>query len=250
MTGGLPDFAPSPDQTAHAELYELENAASDPEGRILAAMRTLAPWAGATIVDLGCGSGYWLPGYASEAARVVGVEPDPSLLDAAKGRDPRVEVLHGSAEHIPLLAASVDVVHARFAYFWPPGCGPGLAEVTRVLRPGGRLVVVDNDLRRGDFGRLVAASPLAVGQGRADVTDAWWAERKAARQEVASAWRFESRADFEAVLRMELPADLADPWLADHPDVVGLSYGVVLFAVGPGPGGSGPSAGGPTRTVW
>ena len=33
-----------------------------------------------TLVDLGGGSGYWLPGYAAEAGTVIGVEPDPALL--------------------------------------------------------------------------------------------------------------------------------------------------------------------------
>ncbi len=44
-----------------------------------------------------------------------GVEPDPRLLPLAAARDPRVRVLRGSAEHIPLPDHSVDVVHARFA---------------------------------------------------------------------------------------------------------------------------------------
>jgi hypothetical protein len=47
-----------------------------------------------------------------------------------------------------------------------------------------------------------------------------------------SEWRFESRPDLEAVLRMEFPADVADPWLARHPAATGLSYGYVLFAIG------------------
>jgi SAM-dependent methyltransferase len=76
-------------------------------------------------VDLGCGSGFWLPGYADEAAKVIGVEPDPALVKLAADRDPRAEVVAGSAEHIPLPDASADVVHARFAYFWPPSSRPG-----------------------------------------------------------------------------------------------------------------------------
>jgi SAM-dependent methyltransferase len=227
---GFPDFRPALNQGGRPDLYELENRAIDPDGVLLEAMRELAPWAGRTLVDLGCGSGYWLPGYADEAGAVIGVEPDPALLTLAMARDPRARVLPGSAEHLPLDDASVDVVHARFAYFWPPNCAAGLAEVRRVLKPGGTLIVVDNDLRAGEFAGLLRAAG-GTAQGRPDVTDAWWAARGASRTEVMSRWEFASRADLEAVLRLEFPA-VADAWLAGHPDALGLGYGYVLFAVG------------------
>ena len=227
----LPDFRAAPNQGGNPGLYEKENQALDPGGHVLAAMRARAPWAGKALLDLGCGAGYWLPAVAGEAAEVTGVEPDPRLLPLAAARDPRARVLRGSAENIPLPDACVDVVHARFAYFFPPGCDAGLAEVMRVLRPGGVLVSVGNDLGAGDFAGLVRAARGAIVPAGGPETDAWWAARGADRTTVASSWRFASRAEFEAVLRIEFPGRVAGPWLAAHPRALGLSCSYALHAV-------------------
>jgi SAM-dependent methyltransferase len=227
----LADFRPAPNQGGNTELYEVENQALDPDGHVLAAMRARAPWAGRTLLDLGCGSGFWLARYAREAAEAIGVEPDPRLLPLAAARDPRARVLRGSAEHIPLPDQSVDVVHARFAYFFPPGCDAGLAEVMRVLRPAGTLVVVGNDLQAGEFAELLRAAEGALVPAGGEETDAWWAARGADRTTVRSSWRFTSRADFEAVLRMEFPLKVAGPWLAARPRALGLSYSYTLTAL-------------------
>ena len=187
-----------------------------------------------SIVDLGCGTGYWLARYSEDASRVIGIEPDPALRTAAAQAAadlPNAEVLAGSAEHIPLPDASADVVHARFAYFFPPGTDAGLTEVLRVLRPGGHLVVVDNDYRWGEFALLLAAAAVRPPQQTAAAVDAWWRDRGATRYEVQSELRFATHADLAAVLHIEFPAQVATAWLSRHPAATGLSYGYVLFSV-------------------
>jgi SAM-dependent methyltransferase len=124
----FPDWRFAPNIGGHPDIYEIENRALDPDGHVLNAMRNLAPWDGRTLVDLGCGTGFWLAGYAREAARVIGIEPDPQLRTRAAARIsgvPRTEVMPGSAEHLPLPDRSADVVHARFAYFLTPGIVAG-----------------------------------------------------------------------------------------------------------------------------
>ena len=230
----FPDWRFAPNIGGHPDVYELENQALGRAGHVLQAMRRLAPWAGKTIVDLGCGTGFWLARYAAEASEVIGVEPDPAVRARAQRAAaglPHTEVLAGSAERTGLANHSADVVHARFAYFFPPGTDAGLTEVLRVLRPGGHLIVVDNDYRWGQFAGLLAAAsskpPLEV----AAAVDEWWRARVGRRHEIRSELRFASRADLAAVLQIEFPAEVADAWLARNPSATGLTYGYVLFEV-------------------
>ena len=231
----FPDFRFAPNIGGHPDVYEIENEALDRAGHVLAAMRALAPWAGKTIVDLGCGTGFWLTRYAAEAARVIGIEPDPEVRERAERRVagiPGITVAAGSAEHTGLPDSSIDVVHARFAYFFPPGTEAGLTEVLRVLRPGGRLVVVDNDYRWGEFAGLLAAASARSSRDIAATVDEWWRARGATRHEVRSEWRFEQRDDLAAVLGIEFPDRIVRDWLARHPAARGLTYGYVLFCAG------------------
>ncbi|HEU5240788.1 MAG TPA: class I SAM-dependent methyltransferase, partial [Ornithinibacter sp.] len=130
------------------DVYELENLAADRAGVIDTAIDTLHPFDGSDLLDLGCGTGFHLPRFATRGARVVGVEPHLPLVTLARQRlaaaGSPARVLAGDAEAIPLRDESVDVVHARWAYFFGAGCEPGLSEVARVLRPGGTACIVDN----------------------------------------------------------------------------------------------------------
>ena len=235
----FPDWRYAPNITGHPRVYETENRALDQAGHVLDALWRLAPWAGKTVVDLGCGTGFWLARYAEQAGRVVGVEPAAGLRARAEraaaelagpGR-PAVEVRAGSAEHTGLPGGCADVMHARFAYFFPPGTDAGLTEAMRVLRPGGQLIAVDNDYRWGEFSALLAAGMTRPpGQVAAEVDD-WWRARGATRHEVRSELSFATRADLAAVLHIELPAEVARGWLARNPLATGLTYGYVLFRV-------------------
>lgn len=179
-------------------------------------MRSVASWEGRTVLDVGCGTGYHLPRWAETAARVVGVEPHPSLAALARRRTRRlssVSVLEGAAQALPLPDASVDVVHARWAYFLGPGCEPGLAELDRVVRRGGTAFVIDNDATRSTFGAWFrrgypTVEPVAI--------ERFWSQRGWTRIPVDMGWSFSSRADLEAVVRIELTREVADEVLAAH----------------------------------
>lgn len=224
----MSDAIPSPNIWDHPEVYELENRGVDPDGVLEAAMREVRDWAGADVLDVGCGSGFHLPRFAATARRVVGVEPHPPLVALARRRVrhlPHVEVRAGSAQRIPLPDASVDVAHARWAYFFGPGCEPGLAELARVLRRGGTAFVVDNDATRSTFGgwfrqALPGYDPAAV--------ERFWALRGWTRRSLDIRWEHATRADFEACVRIEFAPAQAERILAGHPGTT-VDYAVNLL---------------------
>lgn len=219
---------PSPNIWHHPDVYEVENRGVDPDGVIEDAMVDVRDWAGAHLVDIGCGNGFHLPRWALRAGRVTGVEPHLPLVEAARRRVrdlPEVEVLHAGAGALPLPDASVDVVQARWAYFFGPGCEPGLAELDRVVRRGGTVFVIDNDATRSTFGSWFRRS---LPQWDAVAVERFWARQGWHRRPLDIRWQFESRADFEAVVRIEFAPDLAGDILASHPGT-GVDYAVNLY---------------------
>jgi SAM-dependent methyltransferase len=203
---------PSPNVWNWPEVYAQENAAQDADGAIWAALREDAPWAGADVVDVGCGDGFHLPVFADGAASVVGVEPYAPLVARARARGLRV--LRGGAAALPLPDASADLVHARTAYFFGPGCEPGLAEAERVLRPGGALAIVDLDATAGPYGDWMRADIPhydPVGAER------FFARRGFSTRRIPTRWVFDDRAVLEAVLRIEFSRAVAERAIAQVP---------------------------------
>jgi ubiquinone/menaquinone biosynthesis C-methylase UbiE len=216
----LPGVHAAPNIQQHPDVYEIENRAVDPEQLIEARMHAIAPWDDKVVLDLGAGTGYHIPRFHTRASHVIAVEPHgPSRVRAmarvaALGLE-RASVLAGSAERIVLPDASVDVVHARFAYFFGPGCEPGLAELARVIRPGGAAFIIDNDLRRGTFAAWLRRAAYFA-EIDPDARDRFWADQGFALATIPSAWRFDRREDLEAVVCIEFPPDLAEQLIAEH----------------------------------
>jgi ubiquinone/menaquinone biosynthesis C-methylase UbiE len=219
---------PSPNIWHHPQTYEIENRAVDPDGLIEAAMRAVASWDARDLLDVGCGTGFHLPRWARDARTVTGVEPHPDLAAVAVRRTarlPNVTVLGGTAQQLPLPDACVDVVQARWAYFFGPGCEPGLAELARVVRHGGTAFVIDNDARRSTFGSWFRRGYPTVDP---DAVERFWSQHGWQRTPVDTRMSFASREDLEAVVRIELPAAVAEPALASH-EGLEVDYAVNLW---------------------
>ncbi len=218
----------SPNIWDSPDIYELENEAADRAGVIDATVMALHPITGSTLLDIGCGTGFHLPRYASLGARVLGLEPHLPLVAKARERLARTasagRVTAGAAEHVPLAEASVDIAVARWAYFFGAGCEPGLAELERVVRPGGVACLVDNDVTSSTFGTWFrraypAYDPVAVQR--------FWDRQGFVTEKLTIEWHFDRREDLEAVTRIELPPGPAAAALDVH-DGLSVDYGVAL----------------------
>lgn len=208
---------PSPNIWRWPDIYERENRAHDADGTLWAAVTAAAPLDGDDMVDIGCGDGFHLPAFAARAATVVGVEPHPPTRERAQRRvagHPRIRVIAGTAARLPLPDASADVLHARTAYFFGPGCEPGLREADRVLRPGGRLVVVDLDGAAAPYGDWLCADNPGYDPRR---VEEFFAAEGFRSRTVTSRWSFDRRADLEAVLRIEFSRPVAARAIAETP---------------------------------
>jgi SAM-dependent methyltransferase len=114
------------------------------------------------VADVGAGTGKLTRVLRAAGHDVLAVEPDPLMRERLARALPGITVEAGSGEALPLATASVDAVTFAQAWHWvdPSRAVP---EVARVLRPGGRLVLVWN-LRDADapFSRAVRDTVAGV----------------------------------------------------------------------------------------
>jgi ubiquinone/menaquinone biosynthesis C-methylase UbiE len=123
------------------------------DAKLAAALTELG--AGDRLVDLGCGPGAAARYAQRQGADVTAVDPAPVMLDLARRltrRRKRVRFLEGAAESIPVPDASATAVWALATVHHWPALEPALAEVQRVLEPGGRFLAIERRSRPGATG--------------------------------------------------------------------------------------------------
>lgn len=105
--------------------------------------RWLAAGARGLTLDVGCGTGRNFPLYPA-GVRAIGLEPCRATLERARRRAPGVPLVQGSAEALPFRAGAFDTVVSGLVFCSVPDPRRGLAEVKRVLRPAGRLRMLEH----------------------------------------------------------------------------------------------------------
>ena len=100
------------------------------------------------VLEVGIGSGLSLPFYDESAGHIFGLDPSPRLLamarEAARKTAAPLQLIEGTAEVLPLEDQCIDTVVTTWTLCSIPEVGRALAEMRRVLRPGGRLLFVEH----------------------------------------------------------------------------------------------------------
>lgn len=128
-----------------------------------AAMLELLP-GGFVVADLGCGTGVVAAELARHVRQVIGVDNSPEMLKAAKKRVAKLEnvdLRRGELSALPIDDATCDAALLLLVLTYLPDPQPALREMARILKPGGKAVIVDllpHD--REDFRRQMGQQQL------------------------------------------------------------------------------------------
>ena len=104
-------------------------------GRELALLdELLRPRSGESVLDVGCGTGYFSSALADRGLAVTGLDPDLPALRFARQRDPRIALVKGRADALPFADGAFDYALAMTSLCFVPGPGAALRELWRVSR--------------------------------------------------------------------------------------------------------------------
>lgn len=104
------------------------------------------------VLEIGCGTGLMLPLYPPDV-ELVALDVHREPLERARARGHDAVILHASVETLPFADASFDNVVSGLVFCSVPDPARGLAEIRRVLKPSGRLLMLEHVQARNRFGQ-------------------------------------------------------------------------------------------------
>jgi SAM-dependent methyltransferase len=174
-----------------------------------------------SVLDVGCGTGALAQRLIGLGYRVTGVDPSEGMLDVMRARRPEVRAVRASGTDLPFEPDSFDLVlsvatmhHIADA----EAVRQTLAEMTRVTKPGGRILIWDHNPRNPYWSHLMARVPQDTGEERLVAARDLTAGLAAAGAEVLSVQQLGMVPDFTPYRALRLAAALErrverTPWL-------------------------------------
>ncbi|GCF10971.1 class I SAM-dependent methyltransferase [Dictyobacter arantiisoli] len=165
----------------NADLYDQKHAFVFKYGASLISI--LAPQAGETILDLGCGTGHLTRAIADAGAHVIGMDSSASMIESARIAYPGLDFQVGDATNFTP-ASPVDAIFSNATLHWIQNPAAAARHMAAALKPGGRLVA--------EFG------------GKGNIATITSATRQAAKeitgQDIQSSWYFPSIGEYTSLL--------------------------------------------------
>lgn len=158
---------------------QYENTARELSPATAAALAAAAIRPGQSVLDVGTGTGNAALAAARASARVLGIDPAPRLIGVARANAAElglpVEFRLGTATALPVPDASQDLVLSVFAVIFEPNGPAAVAELVRVTRPGGRIVLTAWTTEGAIFraGRLMRQAIATLGPASAEPPTDW-----------------------------------------------------------------------------
>jgi SAM-dependent methyltransferase len=169
----------------------LQEARHRPLRRAL--LGALGPLGGVRLLDVGCGVGLLLREAAERGAWVAGVDSTPELLEVARWALPEADLRVGSLAALPYDNGRFDVATACNALCYAENRAAALAELVRVVRPGGRVAIGDwadcqGSLTRDFLNLLGVLEEITVADAGLDRIDGSELDYPVEYPDLATAW--------------------------------------------------------------
>jgi ubiquinone/menaquinone biosynthesis C-methylase UbiE len=122
-----------------------------------------------SVLDLGCGTGALARRLAAAGYEVTGVDPSEGMLAVMRERSPEIRAVQASGTQLPFEPDSFDIVLSVATFHHiaePDAVRATLAEMTRVSRPRGRILIWDHNPDNPYWSRLMARVPQDTGEER------------------------------------------------------------------------------------